>query len=359
MSAIIHNALEDERPTKRTLTEKQREEQEEERRLKNLLSELIYYPQNDEEKFFRNPRVKRVNDSPALNLREHAVTSAARIYDKRPKKPGTNKDLTPSLRKSAVKFVWDWVFDTVKATYVDSVFHDTVINFDRYFSVTKLEGVNDKERAQHLRRVMLACLSLTAKFYDRDYNKDNDVLWDDVLREHVYVIEDVTEEEREYQTQREHMHFYVDVLNSGLKNKVLETLEYSMIQTSVYDLLEQTLHHLRKQDAFKHLQSLHVFQKNDREKKDVHNDNELKKQDADKAIERKMIECAREMVFCDDLYFFSLENIVAAIIIPVETLEKQSLSVKILKEKLRDFLPTIDFEMVRMVQSHCFPPPCK
>ena len=327
MSAIIHNALEDERPTKRTLTEEQREKQEEERRLKILLSELIYHPQSDEDKFFRNPRVKRVNDSPALNLREHAVTSDARIYDKRPKKPGTNKDLTPSLRNSAVKFVCDWVFDTVKATYVDSVFHDTVINFDRYFSVTKLEGVNDKERTQHLRRVMLACLSLTAMFYDRDFNKDNDVFWDDDSQKHVYVIE----EEREDHTQREHMHFYVDVLNSGLKNKVLETLEYSMLQTSVYDLLEQTLHHLKKQDAVKDLQILQ-----------------------DKSIKRKMIECAREMVFRDDLYFFSLEDIVAAIIIQIETLEEHSLSV--IKQKLRDFLPTIDFEMVKSVRSLCLSP---
>ena len=69
-----------------------------------------------------------------------------------------------------------------------------------------------------------------------------------------------------------------------------------------------------------------------------------------------MIEYAREMVYRDDLYLFSLEYIVAAIIIPVETLEEQSLSVKMLKEKLRDFLPTIDFEMVKMVQSRCFSP---
>ena len=34
----------------------------------------------------------------------------------------------------------------VKAYYVDRVFHETVINFDRYFSVTKLEGKNDKEQ---------------------------------------------------------------------------------------------------------------------------------------------------------------------------------------------------------------------
>ena len=354
MSAIIHNALEDERPTKRTLTEEQREKQEEEE-LAPLLSKLIYIPQYNDNEGLQYHRVKRENDSPMLNMREHAVTSVARIYDRRPKNPGTNKDLTPSLRTSAVEFVWDWVFYTVKATYVDSVFHDTVINFDRYFSVTKLEGVNDEERTQHLQRVMLACLSLTAMFYDGDFNKNNDVLWDDVLKEHVYVIEDVIEdvieEERE---RREHMHFYVHVLNSGLKDEVLETLEYSMIQTSVYDLLEQTLHHLRKQDAFKHLQILH-----DRKKKDVKDDKELEKEDANKGIGRKMIEYAREMVYRDDLYLFSLEDIVAAIIIPVETLEEHSLSVTMLKEKLRDFLPTIDFEMVKMVQSHCFPPSCK
>ena len=264
MSAIIHNALEDERPTKRTLTGEQREKQEEEQRLKNLLSELIYHPQSDEDKVLRKPRVKRVNDSPALNLRKQTVTTFwddARIYDRRPKEPGINKDLTPSLRNSAIKFVWGWIFDTVKATYVDSVFHDTVINFDRYFSVTKLEGASDEERTQHLRRVMLACLSLTAMFYDRDFNTDNDVFWDDVLEEYVIqfwddVLEEYVKEYVNDQTQREHMHFYVDVLNSGLKNKVIKTLEYSMIQTSVYDLLEQTLHNLKKQDAVKDLKIL-------------------------------------------------------------------------------------------------------
>ena len=73
MSAIVHTALEDEneRRPKRALTQEQREKQEE-NELAPLLSKLIYLPQYDNDEGLQNHRVKRVNDSPMLNMREHA-----------------------------------------------------------------------------------------------------------------------------------------------------------------------------------------------------------------------------------------------------------------------------------------------
>ena len=268
MSVLFQNAPEDDRPAKRgrKLTPEEEAEKRQFEQAMRRHGEFIKRAINED------------RSQNSFNTLNHIVESGdkIKIHDKRPKILYFNEELTPALRRTAIEYIWSWCSDqVVDYIFVENVFHDTVINFDRYFSVVKLEGENDEERTQTLKHIIMTSFSLASKYHKK-------IFYDDIESD-PYEGPGVGVAGPKY------LQPYLDVVNSEVEYDVLAALHFELSQTNVYDLLEQTLYYFKDDDTLQVLR--------------------------DKRVRQRMVTRARLTLYLYDMYEIALEDIVATIIL--------------------------------------------